>query len=109
MTISRDNLHSEDLSCVTTGEMIPPVLPGEHLAEIMEDYGITAYRLAHDIGVSQTRISEIIRGRRSISADTASRLGIYFRMSAQFWLNLQTSYDLSKVDIPEVITPLAVA
>ena len=55
---------------------------------------ITAYRLSKDIGVAQTRISEILSGKRSITADTALRLSHYFGNTAQFWLNLQTQYDL---------------
>ena len=55
---------------------------------------INAYRLSKDISVTQTRISEILSGKRSITADTALRLSHYFGNSAQFWLNLQTQYDL---------------
>ena len=56
--------------------------------------GISQYRLAKDISVTQRRISEITQGKRSITADTALRLGRYFGMEAQFWLNLQSRYDL---------------
>jgi antitoxin HigA-1 len=73
----------------------PPIHPGEILKEeFLEPMGITPYRLAKDIGVPQIRISEIIRGKRAITADTALRLGRFFGMEAQFWLNLQTHYDL---------------
>ncbi len=69
--------------------------PGEILQlEFLEPMNISAYRLSKDIGVTQTRISEILSGKRSITADTALRLSRYFGNSAQFWLNLQTQYDL---------------
>lgn len=69
--------------------------PGEILRlEFLEPLGITPYRLSKDIGVPQTRISEILSEKRSITADTALRLSKYFGNSAQFWLNLQTQYDL---------------
>ena len=69
--------------------------PGEILlSEFMEPLGLTAYRLAKDIGVPAPRVGDIVRGKRSISADTALRLGIYFGLPAQFWLNLQNEYDL---------------
>jgi addiction module HigA family antidote len=69
--------------------------PGEILVtEFLEPMGITQYRLAKDIGVTARRINEIVHGRRSITADTALRLGRFFGMEAQFWLNLQTHYDM---------------
>ena len=69
--------------------------PGEILRlEFLEPLEITPYRLSKDIGVAQTRISEILAEKRSITADTALRLSRYFGNSAQFWLNLQTQYDL---------------
>lgn len=57
---------------------------------------ITQYRLAKDIGVPPRRINEIVKGERAITADTALRLRRYFRMSAEFWLNLQSHYDLEQ-------------
>jgi addiction module HigA family antidote len=73
----------------------PPVTPGEVLLEeFLQPMEISQYRLAKDISVPQRRISEIVQGKRSITADTALRLGRYFGMEAQFWLNLQTRYDL---------------
>ena len=69
--------------------------PGEILlAEFMEPYGLTAYRLAKELCVPAPRVNDVVRGRRAISADTALRLGIYFGLPAQFWLNLQNDYDL---------------
>ena len=72
-----------------------PIHPGEILiTEFLEPMGITQYRLAKDIGVTARRINEIVHGRRAITADTALRLGRFFGMEAQFWLNLQTHYDM---------------
>ena len=73
---------------------IPPIHPGEHLAEYLDEYGISQYRLAQSIHVSPRRINEIVHGKRRITADTALRLGRFFGVGAQFWLNLQTGYDL---------------
>jgi addiction module HigA family antidote len=71
------------------------VHPGEILlTEFMEPLGLTAYRLAKEIGVTLPRAHEIVHGRRSISADTALRLGVFFGLPAQFWMNLQNEYDL---------------
>ncbi len=69
--------------------------PGEILlTEFMEPLGLTAYRLAKELCVPAPRVGDIVRGKRSISADSALRLGIYFGLPAQFWLNLQNEYDL---------------
>lgn len=68
--------------------------PGEHLAEILEELGVTQYRLAKTIGVSPRRINEIVRGNRSITADTALRIGKALGMSPEYWLNLQRMHDL---------------
>ena len=68
--------------------------PGEHLAEFLEELGITQYRLAKAIGVPQVRIHDIVRRRRSITADTALRFGRALTMTPEFWLNLQRMYDL---------------
>lgn len=73
----------------------PPIHPGEILlTEFLEPMGISQYRLAKDIGVTPRRVNEIVLGRRAITADTALRLGRFFNMEAQFWLNLQTHYDM---------------
>jgi len=75
------------------------VHPGEVLREeFLLPLGISAYRLAKDIHVPQTRISEILAERRSITADTAVRFARYLNTSPEFWLNLQTSYDLEEVE-----------
>ena len=73
----------------------PPIHPGEILLEdFLKPMGISQYRLAKDIGVPPRRINEIVHGKRAITADTALRLGRFFGTSAQFWINLQTRYDL---------------
>ena len=72
-----------------------PIHPGEVLLEeFLKPMEITQYRLAKDISVPQRRIGEIVQGRRGITADTALRLGRFFGMDPQFWLNLQNRYDL---------------
>jgi len=75
--------------------LLPPVHPGEILREdLMSPIGLSINRLARDLRVPVTRVSEIVNGRRSITADTALRLARYFGSSPQFWLNLQAAYDL---------------
>lgn len=71
-----------------------PIHPGEHLAEILEEMGISQYRLAKAISVPPIRINDIVHCRRSITADTALRIGHALGMSPEFWLNLQRMYDL---------------
>lgn len=76
---------------------LPLIHPGEVLLEeFLKPMGILQYKLAKTLGISPMRISEIVRGKRSITADTAIRLGRCFNMEAKFWINLQTSYDLEK-------------
>jgi addiction module HigA family antidote len=72
-----------------------PVTPGEMLKEeFLTEYRLSQNRLAKAIGISPNRIAEIVHNRRRITADTALRLGLYFGNSPEFWLNLQTHYDL---------------
>src|SRR5207253_5431770 len=73
---------------------LAPIHPGEHLADMLKEAGITANALALRLRVPANRISTIIQGKRSITAETALRLGRYFGTSPQFWMNLQTKYDL---------------
>jgi addiction module HigA family antidote len=74
---------------------LPPVHPGEVLREdLMTPLGLSINGLARDLRVPVTRMSEIVNGRRSITADTALRLARYFDMTPQFWMNLQAAYDL---------------
>lgn len=94
---------------------LSPIHPGEILLEeFIEPLGITQHRLAVAIGVPPRRINEIVHGKRRISADTALRLGRYFGTSAQFWIDLQSHYDL-EVELDELgdslaaITPLQTA
>ena len=80
-----------------TARRLDNIHPGEVLEEeFLKPLGITAYRLSKAIGVPQTRVSEICKGRRSVSADTALRLSKYFGTSARFWLGLQQDYDLEE-------------
>ncbi|MEO5341697.1 MAG: HigA family addiction module antitoxin [Magnetococcus sp. MYC-9] len=73
---------------------ISPLHPGEHLAEFLEEFHLSQYRLAKEIGVAPRRLNEIIHGTRSVSADTALRLGRFFGTTPEFWMNLQTRYAL---------------
>ena len=73
---------------------IGPIHPGTHLAEILDELGIPQRRLARAVRVSPRRISEVVHGRRAITADTALRLGKALGMTPDFWLNLQRMYDL---------------
>jgi len=76
---------------------LTPVHPGEILLEeFMKPMNISSYKLAKELHVGAIRISEIIHGKRSITANTAIRLGRYFKMEARFWMNLQASYELDK-------------
>ena len=76
-------------------DRLPPVHPGEVLLEdFMKPLGLSQYRVAHDIGVPALRISQVVRGKRAVTADTAMRLGRYFGTSAAIWLRLQARYDL---------------
>lgn len=71
-----------------------PIHPGEHLAEILSELGVSQYRLAKSIHAPPRRINEIVHGRRSVTADTALRLGRALNMTPEYWLNLQKMYDL---------------
>ena len=99
----------------TTTEKWAPVHPGEVLMEdFINGFGITQHKLAVSVGVPPRRINEIVHGKRAITADTALRLGRYFGIDPQFWLNLQTHYELELAEdrVAEqlaAITPLRVA
>src|SRR5262245_12295583 len=76
-------------------EKLDPIAPGEILLEeFMRPHGLTQNRLARDLDVPVARINDIVHARRGITADTALRLAAYFGTTAEFWLNLQTRYDL---------------
>ncbi|MGB3681356.1 MAG: HigA family addiction module antitoxin [Rubrobacteraceae bacterium] len=100
---------------MATEKTMAPVHPGELLREeFLEPMGITAYRLAKDIGVPEQRIGSIVREQRGISADTALRLSRYFGMSENYWMNAQAHYERELVkdemgDDIERIRPLASA
>ncbi|RIK94352.1 MAG: addiction module antidote protein, HigA family [Proteobacteria bacterium] len=72
----------------------PPIHPGEILADELAELAVTPTELSRQLNVPPNRISQIINGKRSITGDTALRLGHWFGTSAQFWLNLQAAYDL---------------
>ena len=74
---------------------LPPIHPGQILfEEFLKPMGISQYRLAKDTSVPPRRINEIVHSKRAITADTALRLGKFFNMSPQFWMNLQSRYEL---------------
>ena len=97
MTIRREELDAGrvDLKEVATGKRIPLAHPGEILREdFLEPMGISVYALANSIKVPRSRVNDIVRGRRAITADTALRLARYFGTTPEFWINLQAHYDL---------------
>jgi antitoxin HigA-1 len=73
---------------------VPPIHPGDHLAEFLEEFDLSQYRLAKEIDVSPRRINEIIHGKRSVTADTALRLSRFFNTTPEFWMNLQSRFEL---------------
>ena len=88
-----------------------PMHPGEMIKEdFLADYGLTQYALANALKIPHSRLTDIIKGRRGITADTALRLARFFGNSAGFWMNLQTNYDLQMADAEEIgheVKPLA--
>jgi addiction module HigA family antidote len=102
-------------STSTEDDLIDPIHPGEILMEdFIEGFGITQNKLAVAIGVPPRRINEIVHGKRGITADTAIRLSRYFGTSEEFWMNLQSNYELrlerrALRDTVSAITPLKVA
>jgi antitoxin HigA-1 len=78
--------------------MAPVILPGRFLKRELAARKLSANRLSLDIGVPSGRVTDILNGRRAITADTAVRLGLYFGNSAQFWLDLQSQYDIGVVE-----------
>ena len=84
-------------SQIITNEKLPNIHPGEVLKEeFLVPLNVSAYRLAKEINVPETRISEIVRGKRAVTADTAIRFAKFFGTTAEFWLNLQNLYDLEE-------------
>lgn len=79
---------------------LEPILPGEVLQEeFLEPMKVTAYRLAKEVHIPQSRISDIISGKRGITADTAMRFARFFGTTPQFWLNIQNQYDLDMLKV----------
>ncbi|MGD1032120.1 MAG: HigA family addiction module antitoxin [Opitutaceae bacterium] len=79
--------------------LIPNPHPGEILAEdFLKPLGVSQYRLAKAIGIPQSRLSRLVKGQVAVTADTAFRLGLYFGVSPQNWLNLQNAYDLMEFE-----------
>ena len=97
MEIKRDEVDQGqvDLSDTATQGRLPPIHPGEILRdEFLVPMDISVYRLAKALKVSRPRLNEIVLGRRAVTTDTALRLGRYFGTTPEFWLALQTRYDL---------------
>ncbi len=81
--------------CARAGQLLDPIPPGEILREeFLGPMNISINQLARDLGVPANRISAIVNGKRAITADTALRLGTYFQVSPELWLDLQSDYDL---------------
>jgi addiction module HigA family antidote len=77
---------------------IAPVHPGTYLKELLDELGVSQYRLAREVGVSPMRISHLVRGRRPVTAELALRLGRYFGQSPRYWVNLQSRYDMDMAE-----------
>jgi addiction module HigA family antidote len=74
---------------------MPPIHPGVILGEELAEIGVSVSALSRALDVPQSRMADVVRGKRSVTADTALRLAAYFGTSARFWLNLQAAYDLA--------------
>ena len=101
MTIKREDVDRRilNLSDMTSGRRLPPIHPGEILRdEFLIPLEMSAYALANAIKAPRSRVNDIVLGRRAITTETALRLGRYFGMSPEFWLNLQARYDLDVAD-----------
>ena len=96
MVITRADAERMDFSDVAAGERLAPVTPGEVLREeFMAPLGLSARALARELDVPPNRVTEILNGERSVSAETALLLARRFGTSAEFWMNLQTAHDLA--------------
>ncbi len=99
MSIRMEDLNTTDFSEVVTGRPLQPVRPGDILLhDFMEPFGLTANALAKAIRVPANRITGILAAARGITADTALRLARYFGTTPQFWMNLQSNYDLRRAE-----------
>ena len=98
--------HVAEAGAFLRGPTIDPIHPGEHRAEILDDLGTSRYRLANSTGVPPRRINEIDHGRRSVTGDTALRIGQALGLTPEFRLNLQRMYDLdgarSSIDLGKI-------
>jgi antitoxin HigA-1 len=95
MTIKRSDIRTTKFGNLLSGRRLAAVHPGEILlADFIEPLGLTRYRVAKAIGVPQRRIDEVCAGNRAVSADTAIRLGKFFGVEPQLWMNLQAQFDL---------------
>lgn len=86
------------MTATTSRNALPAIHPGEFLAEILEDHGMSQAQLARTINVSPMRVSHLLRCQRPMSAELALRLGRAFGQSPQYWLNLQNAYDLKTTE-----------
>ena len=87
---------------------LKPTSPGEiSQEEFLEPMNITAYRLAKEVHIPQSRVSDIIRGKRGITADTAMRFAMFFGTTPQFWLNIQNQFDLDTLKVSGQIADLS--
>ena len=116
MTIKRSDVDRGrvDFSDVISGRRLPPVHPGEILRdEFLTPLELSVYRLSQILKVSRPRLNDIVHGRRAVTTATALRLGYYFGTTPEFWLNLQTRYDLDVAEhtlrrkIEREVTPRA--
>ena len=101
MSIKREDIDNRkaDFSNIASGRRLPPVHPGEILRdEFLRPMKISVYEVANAVKVPRTRVNDIVLGRRAVTIDTALRLGRYFGTSSEFWINLQTRYDLDLAD-----------
>ena len=101
MTIKREDIDGRrvDFADIATGRRLAPVHPGEIIRDdFLKPMGLSAYELANAIKVPRSRANDIVRGRRAVTTDTALRLARYFGTTAEFWINLQTRYDLDVAD-----------
>jgi len=97
MTIKREDIDKDkmSLSGVVSGRRLPTIHPGEILRdEFLVPMDLSVYALANAVNIPRSRANDIVRGRRAITTDTALRFGRYFGTSPEFWINLQTRYDL---------------
>lgn len=116
MAIAKEALKRTKFGDVATGRRLAPVHPGDVLLhDFMEPMGLSTYRVAKAMGVSQTRLGEILKGARSVTAETALRLERVFGLDAQTWLSLQAQFDLEQTEralgarLDQEVTPIGEA